>query len=189
MPDILFVNACVRRNSRTKRLADALIERLNGTIMEVKLTDLCQQPLTEDILERRNALIRHANYEDKMFDQAHFFCEAKQIVIAAPYWDLSFPALLKIYIEQIMVNGLTFRYSEEGYPISLCHAKRLFYVSTSGGPVLSGNEGFQYVKQLGKSFFSIEDIRLIQAENLDIVGNDPDRIVEETICKIREMEL
>lgn len=34
---ILYVNACVRKDSRTKRLSDRLIEKLNGTVEEVSL--------------------------------------------------------------------------------------------------------------------------------------------------------
>ena len=37
------------------------------------------------------------------------------IVIAAPYWDLSFPAVLKTYLEQINVLGVTFDYSDDGH--------------------------------------------------------------------------
>ena len=34
---ILFINACVRKESRTKRLADHLLSLLDGEIEEVRL--------------------------------------------------------------------------------------------------------------------------------------------------------
>ena len=41
--------------------------------------------------------------------------EADTVVIAAPFWDLSFPAILKKYIEAVTVAGITFRYSDQGH--------------------------------------------------------------------------
>ena len=33
---ILFVNACIRKNSRTRFLAEQVIRQLNGTVVEAK---------------------------------------------------------------------------------------------------------------------------------------------------------
>ena len=61
-----------------------------------------------------------------MFELARQFAAADQIVIAAPYWDLSFPAALKQYFEQINVLGITFAYTPEGVPKGLCRARKLY---------------------------------------------------------------
>ena len=65
--------------------------------------------------------------------EARLFADADLVVVGAPYWDLSFPALLKIYIENIMVLGVTFIYGERGQVIPLGRAGRMFYISTAGG--------------------------------------------------------
>lgn len=54
------------------------------------------------------------DYRDPLFRYAKQFAQAADIVVAAPYWDLSFPAILKVYLEQICVTGLTFQYTPEG---------------------------------------------------------------------------
>ena len=36
----LFINACVRKQSRTKQLADRLLEKLGGEIEEVRLEEM-----------------------------------------------------------------------------------------------------------------------------------------------------
>lgn len=39
---ILFINACVRSESRTKQMADRLLERFSDTIEEVRVHELAQ---------------------------------------------------------------------------------------------------------------------------------------------------
>ena len=112
-----------------------------------------------------------------MFIPAKAFAAADTIVIAAPYWDLAFPALLKAYLEQITVCGITFEY-KKGVPRSLCRAKKLIYITTSGGKIYK-NLGFEYVKTISETFFSIPDIALIKAEGLDIKDADEEKIIAE----------
>jgi FMN-dependent NADH-azoreductase len=105
---VLYINACARSESRTDRIARALLERLGGLQEEVKLAEMDLQPLSEERLNRRTWLIEEADYTDAMFDLARQFQQADEIVIAAPYWDLSFPAILKLYLENIYVTGACF---------------------------------------------------------------------------------
>ena len=112
----LFVNACVRKESRTKALADQLLRKLGGPYEEIRLMDIPFPAVNEEFLAKRDRLISAGCFQDAMFAPARQFAEAETIVIAAPYWDLSFPAMLKQYLEQINVVGITFRYTEEGVP-------------------------------------------------------------------------
>ena len=155
---ILFVNACVRPQSGTKRLAECVLKRLGGTVKEVNLERENVSPLNGEMLERRLQLISTGAFEDSMFDLAKDFAAAGKIVIAAPYWDLSFPALLKCYIEQISVIGLTFAYDDSGRPYGLCKADRLVYVTTSGGPMFNEEAGFGYIKSLAQNFYGIQNV-------------------------------
>ena len=130
---ILFINACVRGESRTKKLAEKLLEKLNRPVEEVRLEEINFPIVDEDFLNMRDRLISEGSLDSPVFKLARQFSEAETIVIAAPYWDLSFPAVLKQYFEQVNVVGITFRYTEEGIPEGLCKADRIFYVSTAGG--------------------------------------------------------
>lgn len=186
---ILYVNACVRKNSRTKLLAEKLLARLGRPIEEVRLEEISFPVFNEAFNDRRDRLIAQGDFQDPLFDLARQFSEANTIVIAAPYWDLSFPAMLKQYLEQITVVGLTFKYSEEGVPVSLCRAKRLFYVTTAGGNYVPDDYGFGYVKALVQSYYAIPDVRKIEADGLDIVGADVDAIMAEAEEALNAMEL
>ena len=176
---VLFVNACVRKESRTLRLARRLLSTLDSPYEEVKLHEI-EFPVTDqDFLNRRDSLIAAADFGDSMFDLARQFSKADEIVIAAPYWDLSFPASLKQYIEHINVLGITFRYTPEGTPVGLCRAKRLTYVMTAGGTYVPEEYGYGYVKTLAQSFYGIPEVRLIKATGLDIYGADVETIMRE----------
>ena len=87
------------------------------------------------------------------------------------YWDLSFPAALKIYIEHAAVMGMTFHYTEEGRCEGLCRAKHLTYITTGGGQVSAMNYGYEYLCGIA-SMFGIPETRFAAAENLDVVGAD-----------------
>ena len=175
---ILFVNACVRPQSRTKRLAQSVLRKLGGDVKEVNLEREKVSPLNGTMLERRLRLISAGAFDDPMFDLARDFAAAEKIVVAAPYWDLSFPALLKCYIEQISVIGLTFAYDDAGRPYGLCKADRLVYVTTSGGPMFNEDVGFGYIKSLAQNFYGIRNVSCLKAENLDLIGADAESILQ-----------
>lgn len=174
---VLYIDCCVRKESRTKSLADYLIKKLNGETEELKISEEDISPLSEDLLSKRTELIVRGDYSDKMFDYAKQFAEADTIVIAAPYWDLSFPSALKVYIENIFVSGITFRYTEDGIPQGLCRAKKLYYVTTAGGPYIP-DFSYGYIKSAAENMLGIKETVLFKAEMLDITGNNSDEIIK-----------
>ena len=175
---VLFINGCVREGSRTLELAKAVLKKQTDAIEEVSLYPDGPEGLTEQTLQQRDELLHKGAHSHPMFCWARQFAQADTIVIAAPYWDLMFPAKVRAYLEQITVSGITFAYNDHGIPQSLCRAKHLIYVTTAGGPMIH-NFGFAYVQALAKTFFGIEDVRLIKAEGLDIWGADVEKIIEE----------
>ncbi|MDO4960686.1 MAG: NAD(P)H-dependent oxidoreductase [Eubacteriales bacterium] len=178
----LFINCCPRKESRTRRLADAVLSRLNG-YEEVDLYSIELDALDEKKLCQRTALIDKHDYSDPMFDLAKQFASASAIVIAAPFWDLSFPSKLKTYIENIYVTGIVSRYDETGQPQGLCMAEKLYYVTTSGGP-LDERFGYGYIRTLAHDYFGIPEVSLIKAEMLDVDGFDPEAILAEAMDKL-----
>lgn len=184
MKEILFINACARPCSRTYALAKHLLDGLEGNVSEVKLYEENIPLLDASLLEKRDSLLRQGKTDDGLFTLARQFAAADAVVIAAPYWDLLFPAILRSYFEAITVSGITFRYSEQGAPVSLCRAEKLCYVTTAGGFIGENNFGFSYVKALATNFFGINDVRCIKAEGLDIYGADVEQIMSKAMADI-----
>ena len=174
---LLFINACVRPDSRTKRLADRLLSVLGKPVTELRLADVAFPTVDDAFLQERDRLLAERDYGDELFAFARQFAAADEIVIAAPFWDLSFPTALKAYLEQINVVGVTFRYTPEGVPEGLCRAKRLIYVTTVGGDFFPEAFGFGYVEALAKSFYGIGDVALVKATGLDLVGAPVEEIL------------
>lgn len=175
----LYINCCPRSSSRTARLAEKLLKKL-GEYEEIDPETEGLVPLNEERLNYRTDLIGKDDYSDDIFRYAKQFAAADTIVIAAPYWDLSFPAELKTYIENIYVTGIVSRYGSDGKPEGLCRAKALYYVTTAGG-YYDERYSFDYIKDLAENYFGIKKAVLIKAEMLDIVGNDPEKILAECI--------
>ena len=184
---VLYINACVRDESRTDRLARKLLDKL-GDYTELKLSEENLKPLDKDTLEYRSELIAKGQFDDDMFKYAHQFAEADTIVISAPFWDMSFPAILKTYIENIYITGLVSKYGEDGRPVGLCKASKLYYVTTAGGPYV-GTYSYDYIKDLASGAFGIKETELIYAEMLDIAGNDPEKILGEVFGVIEKKQV
>ena len=175
----LFVNCCPRENSRTERLAGKLLETLGG-YEEVNPEKEGLVPVDNERLKYRTALLEKGDLSDEIFRYAKQFAAADTIVIAAPFWDLSFPSVLKIYIENIYVTGIVSEFDENGAPKGLCKAKKLYYVTTAGG-AYDARFSFDYLKALAEDYFGIEETVLIKAEMLDIIGNDAEEILTERV--------
>lgn len=165
---VLFVNACVRSESRTRKLAGTLLAKLTDNYDEIRLENVKFPVTDEAFLKNRDRLIESRKFNDRSFDMARQFAAAETVVIAAPYWDLSFPASLKQYIEHINVIGITFEYTPEGIPQGLCKAKKLYYVMTAGGNYVPEEFGFGYIKALCENYYGIRDVELIKETGLDI---------------------
>ena len=174
----------MRENSRTLVLAKNVMKDMLGEVTELKLDDENIEPLGAELLEKRDGLISEGRLDDPMFSYARQFAEADGIVIAAPFWDLSFPAKLKIYLEQITVSGITFRYMN-GLPTGLCKAKKLTYVTTSGGPIFD-DFGYTYIKTLAQKFYGIEKTVAVRAMNLDVEMISAEELLEKAAISVIE---
>lgn len=177
--NILYINTCLRPQSRTRVLAERILSRMDGTVEEIRPGRDGIRPLDADSLEKRTRLAGAGDFSDPMFDTAKKFAAADTIVIAAPYWDLSFPAELKAFFEQVCVVGITFNYGEDEKAYGMCRAKRLIYVTTAGGWMVPEDLGYGYVKTLAREFYGIPKTYSLKVEGLDLYGADPEAIMKE----------
>ena len=178
---ILFIDACARKGSRSRELAEAALSYISEEDPEVEkvcLYDCDLKPLTENMIEARNDALNKNDYSGEIFNLSRQFAGADIIIMAVPYWDLSFPAILKLYLEAVSVNGVTFTYDDKGVPHGMCKATKLYYVTTAGGEIA-----------LTRGLFGVADTKCIRAVGLDMENVDARRVLENAKSQLRDILL
>ena len=172
MKKLLYIDCCIRRDgSRTKKLADHFMAEVVKTgAYEVETLCLMDEDLSyfsEGFFNQREELIAAGKLEHPRFRYARQFAEADKIVIAAPFWDLSFPALLKVYIENLCVDKITFTADATGLH-GLCKADHMVFLTTRGSFYTNNpmEMGSRYLEALC-GFFGIDTYDCVAADGLD----------------------
>ena len=182
MENLLFIDACVRgERSRTRKLAGRFLDvwQRAHPAWTVTRRDLCRErpvPQYPEVLAERDELWQAGRLDHPVFRYAREFAGTDRIVIAAPFWDLSFPAILKIYLERISVTDITFGYDEQGAMKGLCRAEKLLLLTTRGGDFSRPETAWMEMgaRQLEAlcAMYGIPSFQCLAAEGLDDVRND-----------------
>ena len=188
---LLFIDCCISQRgagSRTRVLAEAFLSAFQGThpqaeIETVVLEALDIKPLLPPALRERDSLAEAGDFSGPVFALARQFQQADKIVVAAPFWDLSFPSLLRIYIEHISANGLLYHYDADGCHGD-CRASRLLYLTTGGDLETPVSLGMLHWKQLCV-MFGIPRFDYVFASGLDIEPDKGPEILENAMEQAR----
>lgn len=190
MSKVLYIKANIKPEgeSRTFKVADAFISeyKKNNPNDEIITLDLYKENidfLRLDDLGKLFGLKDENSKNNSILKYAYEFAEADKYVIAAPMWNLSFPAILKAYIDYVSISGITFKYTAEG-PVGLLNGKKAMHIVTRGGEYVDApyEMGDRYLRTI-LGFFGIQDIDTIAIENLDLMGADVEGKVKEGIEK------
>ena len=168
MSKLVVINACVRQgDSRTLLIAEPIISALSRRydIVRYNLPEMEGiVPLDPDLFARRG----RGDIPSWAMDAARSIAQADRIVIAAPFWDMSFPAALKCFFEQTSLFDVTF--TDTGKTcIGLCKAPEVLYITTRGMDISTGDAREQatpYLKAIG-SLWNLGKLTTIAAQNMD----------------------
>lgn len=192
---VLMINGCVRgKESRSWMLAQAFLdamkehtpEALEYEYTQLNLAEMDFRPLKGAFFEERQKLLEENNREHPRFFYAHQFAQADRILVAAPFWDLSVPAIVKLYIENISLDGITFGCNEEGM-YGMCRAKDMLFFTTRGGFYGNGplEQGVRYMEALC-GMFGIPEFRAICAEGIDASPDEAKGIMDKALKEAAE---
>lgn len=171
MGKIFYVDACLRTGSNTKKIADAIIAKLSERydIETVRLSEYAFPVVDNDILnDRANGIV-----PEEYVAMAKKLANADRIVIAAPFWDMSFPGALKVFLENMSLFNVTFG-SNEKECYGLCKAEKVLYITTRGMDISTGDDLEQatpYLKAIGK-LWGLGELHIISAQNMDYSTED-----------------
>ena len=154
MQKLVVIDACVRQDeSRTRRIAEPVISALAEIV-----------PLDPGLLEERG----RGDVPAWALRAARDIASADRILIAAPFWDMSFPAVLKCFFEQTSLFDVTF--TDTGTTCTgLCKAPKVLYITTRGMDIPTGDPREQatpYLRALG-SLWNLGELTVISAHNMD----------------------
>ena len=166
MKKLIFIDACMRTGSRTKRIASAIIAELRKrySVETVDLTKNIYSVADNYTLEDRNKGI----VPDEHVTLAKKIAAADRIVIAAPFWDMSCPSALKVFFENMSLFGVTFNTNaKECY--GLCKAEKVMYITTRGMNISTGDpleQATPYIKAISY-LWGWGELTVVSAQNMD----------------------
>ena len=172
--NLLIVDACVRQaDSRTLRIAEPILKALEPHFASSyryllpEMEDIA--PLTPKTFAERG----EGKVPAWAADAAKRIASADAIVIIAPFWDMSFPAVLKCFFEQTSLYGITFE--DNGTTcVGLCKRPPVLYITSRGMDIKTGSAREQatpYLKALG-SLWGLGRLTTIAATNMDYCTPD-----------------
>ena len=191
---LLFVNGCISQRgeeSRTLVLARSFLDAWQARHPEADVENvepealLALKPFAPEMLNDRDALAGIRCFDAPVYDLARQFRAADRVVVAAPFWDLTFPAALRTYIEYISANGLTYHYEADGCHGD-CRAEKLAYLTSGGDLEQPESLGVLYWKQLC-AMFGIPAFSYVFAGGLDLDPAKTEEILTEACEKARRL--
>ena len=150
MKRLVYINACIRgEESRTGKLAGELLKVLGERyeIDEINISNMNLCCITSDEFKKRT----QEGLPKEDIKYGNIIANADRIVVAAPFWDMSFPAVLKVFIEHMCAPGLTFKYNPDGSNQGICKAEKMLYITTRGGFTETGSpldQGTSYLNAI-----------------------------------------
>ncbi|MBQ5784434.1 MAG: NAD(P)H-dependent oxidoreductase [Bacteroidales bacterium] len=166
MESLVVINACMREESRTQKILDGLLGVL-GKKYNIEIIDLSTLNMSwigeKDLKDRDNGYV-----PEEFVSMSKKVANADRLVIAAPFWDMSFPSVLKVFFENISLFNITFT-STQTECVGLCKAKKVLYITTRGMNIKTGDpleQATPYIKALSK-LWGLGELYVLSAENLD----------------------
>lgn len=171
MAKLVFIDATMREGSRTRRIARPLVDELGKRydIETIRLDGAGFPAVDSRILHDRDSGIVPEEYAE----MARRIAAADRIVIAAPFWDMSFPSELKVFIENMSLFHITFD-SDDRHCYGLCKCEKVLYITTRGMDIRTGDpleQATPYLKALSY-LWGLGELYVISAENMDYSSPD-----------------
>lgn len=189
MEKLVIIDSCMRAESRTRRILNAAREVLS-TRYDIEIIDVNAAgllPLTPEGLEERTSGI----VPEQTLSLAKTIAAADRLVVAAPFWDMSFPATLKAFFENMSLYGVTFE--DNGHTcVGLCKCKKVMYITTRGMDIETGSpreQGSPYLMALS-TLWGLGEVTTVAAKNLDYLSTDEvEAKIEETSSLAKALSL
>ncbi|MHB9132526.1 MAG: FMN-dependent NADH-azoreductase [Armatimonadota bacterium] len=203
MATLLHILAHPQAHSRTVRIANAFLTSYQQTHPEdiVVTADLYNESIsfltdahiTAISLKGDLSLMTQEERSawQEIDGRLRQFMSADKYVFTTPMWNFTIPAILKAYIDQVVIAGFTFRFTETG-SLGLMRGRKAAIISTRGGvysqpPMSEFEMTVSYLRAIC-TFMGIDVTCEVIAEALNIVkpGDEEERLMEAAITQARQ---
>ncbi|NLB68036.1 MAG: hypothetical protein GX798_06290 [Bacteroidales bacterium] len=170
MKKMIVIDSCMRAESRTKLILDAAVAELSKRY-EVEIIDvnsLGLPPLDKvTYVDQRE----NGNIPSLAIELARKVATCDRLVVAAPFWDMSFPAILKSFFENISLFDITF--TDNGTTcVGLCKCEKVLFITTRGMDIRTGDpldQGSPYLTALS-FLWGLGEVITVAATNMDYLS-------------------
>ena len=181
MIDTLIINAHPDPHSTasaTNRMVAHLLTKMPaGSVQTVNLAEADIQPLDKAVLEMFTVTLfqgqqpneEQAALQARLMSVVNQVKSARRLVIAYPMYNFAIPALLKDWLDNLVMPGETFRYGEDGTPKGLMGEHKVLLLQASGsvyseGPMAQMDFASSYLKTLLGGFLGFASVDTVYAE-------------------------
>ncbi len=172
MEKLVYIDACIRGEaSRTKRIATPIVEKLKTKydVYTITINDLKLDIVQKELINKR----LNGDIPNYVLDWANSIKNADRIVISAPFWDMSIPSSLKVFIELCSILDVTFK-SNDKTCYGNCNSKKLLYITTRGMDISTRDrldQGTSYFEALS-FLWGLGAVIVVSAQNMDYVDEE-----------------
>ena len=184
MKKLIVIDACMREDeSRTRKILAPLMDELRKRYEteEIVLDGCDYQAVGRRVLAERSS----GYVPREIVCTARKLAAADRLVIAAPFWDMSFPAILKVFIENMSLFNITFKNNGTSFE-GLCKCEKVLYVTSRGMDIRTGDPldaATPYIKAVS-ALWGLGEVLTVAAENMDY--STPEEIDEKIKAAIAE---
>jgi len=118
------------------------------------------------------------------------FVAADKYVFVTPFWNFSFPPVMKAYIDSVSVAGKSFKYTEHG-PVGLLTDKKALHIQARGGiysegPAATMEMGHRYL-ELIMQFYGVPSFEGLFIEGHNAMPEKAQEIKENGIARAKDL--
>jgi FMN-dependent NADH-azoreductase len=118
------------------------------------------------------------------------FVAADKFVFVTPFWNFSFPPVMKAYMDSVAVAGKTFKYTEQG-PVGLLTDKKALHIQARGGiysegPAAEMEMGHRYLSIM-MQFFGVPSFEGLFIEGQAAMPEKAQEIKENGIARAKDL--
>lgn len=197
----LVINACARKDSNTYKIFEELVKQKGWTKDDYEIVNLYDEDIPyvdQNMLDERfnNEYISEKGLVEKRLVEQ--FENSEQVIVVYPTWNWSIPAILKSYIDMIVISRRTFTMKGTG-TVGLTNVKQAVIINTSGGPAMP--KPIAYLFNINTDLFFVSNImKIVGVKSVvkmrlgsfsykykdkdDLLKNDISKIVRSNLSKI-----